>query len=148
MNINILDDWGQDQRVHFLNRDCPKITYQKKKLNFIAFHLKSISFLSHVIFGQSLFRKCTLWSCPQSSRITLKSFRPWILRNFGEIQMGIIDTTNVSWSTEKAEMQTNPYPVLNPNPKPGFWENFQTQNPYPNPSLIFQKPCTRTQTHV
>ncbi len=47
-----------------------------------------------------------------------------------------------------AEMQTNPYPVLNPNPKPGFLENFQTQNPYPNPSLIFQKPCTRTQTHV
>ncbi len=36
-----------------------------------------------------------------------------------------------------AEMQTNPYPVLNPNPKPGFLENFQTQNPYPNPSLIF-----------
>jgi hypothetical protein len=22
--ITILDDWGQDKRVHFLNRDCPK----------------------------------------------------------------------------------------------------------------------------
>ncbi len=36
--------------------------------------------------------------------------------------------------TEVSEMQTNPYPVLNPNPKPGFLESFKTQNPYPNPS--------------
>jgi hypothetical protein len=27
----------------------------------------------------------------------------------------------------------------NSNPKPEFMENFQTQNPYPNPSLIFFK---------
>ncbi len=43
-----------------------------------------------------------------------------------------------------AEMQTNPYPVLNPNPKPGFLENFQTQNP--NPELDFWKPETQTRT--
>ncbi len=36
---------------------------------------------------------------------------------------------------QKAEMQMNPYPVLNPNPKPGFLEKFS--NPYPYPSLIF-----------
>jgi hypothetical protein len=27
-----LDDWGQDQRVHLLNRDCPNITLDKKKI--------------------------------------------------------------------------------------------------------------------
>jgi hypothetical protein len=35
--IVILDDWRQDQRLHFLNRECPKITFHEKKLNFITF---------------------------------------------------------------------------------------------------------------
>jgi hypothetical protein len=30
--IVILDDWGQDQRVHFQNRDCPKITLDEKNI--------------------------------------------------------------------------------------------------------------------
>ncbi len=58
-------------------------------------------FLRYVIFGQSHSRMCVFRSCPNPFIMISRSFRFKTLKNSGKIPMGIVDTTNTSWSTQK-----------------------------------------------
>ncbi len=66
--------------------------YQLFPLVFFQNFLISYFFFYHNVRNFWIVPICTLWSCPQSSRMTIRS---------SKIQMGIIDTTNLSWSTRK-----------------------------------------------